>query len=44
MPLSCSKRQAQFVEWVMEMFIRAGRQGILLEPLTDSDMEWIRRM
>jgi hypothetical protein len=38
------ERQAAFIEWVAGMFTRAGNQGILLESLTESELEWIGRM
>jgi hypothetical protein len=38
------ERQAKFVEWITDLFTRAGNQGILLESLTDFELEWIGRM
>ena len=42
--LNQSERQARFIMWVTDLFTRADSQGIRLEPLTESEMEWIRRM
>jgi|HubBroStandDraft_3_1064219.scaffolds.fasta_scaffold106987_2 hypothetical protein len=38
------ERQAKFIEWLTDLFTRAGNQGILLESLTDVELEWIGRM
>lgn len=37
-------RQARFVEWLTDVFVRAGNQGISLESLTESELDWIGRM
>jgi hypothetical protein len=37
-------RQANFCAWIAELFSRAAVQGILLESLTDFEVEWIGRM
>jgi hypothetical protein len=38
------ERQAKFIEWITDLFTRAGNQGISLESLTDFELEWIGRM
>jgi hypothetical protein len=42
--LNASERQARFVEWTVEMYGRALAQGVMLERLTDFELEWIGRM
>ena len=42
-PGSC-ERQAKFIEWIADMFVRAGAQGITLDSLTEFELEWIGRM
>lgn len=39
-----SERQAAFIEWITDLFVRAGNQGISLESLTEFELEWISRM
>jgi|HubBroStandDraft_6_1064221.scaffolds.fasta_scaffold327099_3 hypothetical protein len=42
--MSRCERQAAFLSWVTELFVRAGQQGIALESLTEFELEWIGRM
>lgn len=38
------ERQAKFIAWVTAMFGRAHAQGIMLDRMTEFEMEWLRRM
>ena len=42
--MSHDERQAALLQWIADLFVRAGHQGIRMEPLTEFELEWIGRM